>query len=75
MCINQKQVRSLLFWILVIQLAGAPFAFAQQVELQYKPIVGQPHPDFVLPAIEDGKKIALSDLRGKKIVLIHFASW
>ncbi len=41
----------------------------------YSPKVGQPHPDFILPSIEDGKPIQLSDLRGKKVLLMHFASW
>ena len=33
------------------------------------------HPDFVFPAIGDGRPIALSDFRGKKILLIKPASW
>jgi len=37
--------------------------------------VGMPHPDFILPSIDDGKPIQLSDLRGKKVLLMHFASW
>lgn len=36
--------------------------------------VGSPHPDFVLPTI-DGGYARLSDYRGKKVLLIHFASW
>ena len=36
--------------------------------------VGLPHPDFVLPAL-DGGFVRLSDYRGKKVLLIHFASW
>ena len=35
---------------------------------------GLPHPDFVLPAL-DGGFARLSDYRGKKVLLIHFASW
>jgi hypothetical protein len=41
----------------------------------YDPRVGQRHPDFTLPNIATGKPISLSDFRGKKILLIHFASW
>ena len=41
----------------------------------YAPQVGQPHPDFVLPAIDGGKPVSLSDFRGKKVLLIQFASW
>ena len=36
--------------------------------------VGQVHPDFLLPKL-DGKFGRLSDYRGKKVLLIHFASW
>ena len=36
--------------------------------------VGLPHPDFVLPTL-DGGFARLSDYRGKKVLLIHFASW
>ena len=36
--------------------------------------VGSLHPDFVLPAL-DGGFARLSDYRGKKVLLIHFASW
>ena len=35
---------------------------------------GQMHPDFLLPRT-DGTFGRLSDYRGKKVLLIHFASW
>lgn len=35
---------------------------------------GQMYPDFHLPTI-DGQLARLSDYRGKKILLFHFASW
>lgn len=41
----------------------------------YNPRVGQRHPDFVLPTISDGKPLSLSQFRGKKVLLIQFASW
>ena len=41
----------------------------------YAPQVGEPHPDFTLPSIEDGKPVSLSQFRGHKVLLIHFASW
>jgi cytochrome oxidase Cu insertion factor (SCO1/SenC/PrrC family) len=37
--------------------------------------VGQLHPDFTLPAINDRAPISLSSFRGKKVLLIQFASW
>ncbi len=41
----------------------------------YSPTVGQPHGDFILPSIDDGKPLQLSAFRGKKVLLMHFASW
>jgi hypothetical protein len=41
----------------------------------YSPRVGRPHPDFTLPSIVDGQPISLSQFRGKKVLLVHFASW
>ena len=35
---------------------------------------GQAYPDFLLPTVDD-KHARLSDYRGKKILLFHFASW
>lgn len=35
---------------------------------------GEMYPDFLLPTI-DGTLAKLSDYRGKKILLFHFASW
>ena len=36
---------------------------------------GQRHVGFTLPDIETGKPVTLSDFRGKKVLLIQFASW
>jgi peroxiredoxin len=35
---------------------------------------GEMYPDFVLPTL-DGEAKRLSDFRGKRILLFHFASW
>jgi hypothetical protein len=35
---------------------------------------GQMHPDFALPDL-DGNPRRLSDWRGKRVLLLHFASW
>ena len=35
---------------------------------------GQVHPDFRLPKL-DGTMGSLSDYRGKKVFVFHFASW
>ena len=42
---------------------------------QYAPKVGQRHPDFTLPTIGDRAPVSLSNFRGKKVLLIQFASW
>ena len=42
---------------------------------RYLPKVGERHVDFTLPNIDDGKPISLSQFRGKKVLLIQFASW
>ena len=41
----------------------------------YAPKVGQKHPDFTLPRIDDCAPVSLSNFRGKKVLLIQFASW
>jgi peroxiredoxin len=41
----------------------------------YAPKVGEKHPDFTLPRTNDGAPVSLSNFRGKKVLLIQFASW
>ncbi|MBN2561318.1 MAG: tetratricopeptide repeat protein [Phycisphaerae bacterium] len=41
----------------------------------YAPRAGRPHPQIVLPTIEGDRVVALSGLRGQKLLLVHFASW
>ena len=67
-------------WMMVL-LACQPLEARQSAEkpnaepATYKPVVGKLHPDFQLPGIVDGKPVRLSDFRGKKVLLAHFASW
>jgi peroxiredoxin len=49
--------------------ADNPFA-----NLISKPKIGSPVPDFELPTL-DGKKVSVSRLRGKSVVLNFWASW
>ncbi len=37
--------------------------------------VGQMYPNYVFPSLEDGRPVALTSFRGKKVILHHFASW
>ncbi len=41
----------------------------------YPPKPGRVHPPIILPTVEGDKVVALSSLRGKKVLVIHFASW
>jgi hypothetical protein len=52
-------------------LASTPRAWAAS----YAPKIGQRHPDFTLPTIGDRSPVSLSSFRGKKVLLIQFASW
>ena len=53
----------------------AQTSLAQDRAPQYRAVVGQPYSDFRLPNIETGKPTTLSQFRGQKVLLIHFASW
>jgi peroxiredoxin len=37
--------------------------------------VGERYPDFTLSDIASGKAVSLSDFRGKRVLLVQFASW
>ncbi len=41
----------------------------------YPSAIGEAHPDFVLPRIDNGEAVRLADFRGKRVLLVHFASW
>jgi tetratricopeptide (TPR) repeat protein len=43
--------------------------------LAYPPDTGKPHPQIVLYTLEGDHTMALSKLQGKKVLLVHFASW
>jgi hypothetical protein len=66
----------LIGWLLLASTAASP----QTESLATEPIrvgtqVGERFPDFVLPSLRDGKMTSLSSFRGKKTLLIQFASW
>jgi hypothetical protein len=60
-----------LLYSLSLMLLGSGFLQADN----YSPRVGQPHPDFLLPRIDNGQAVRLSQFRGKRVLLVHFASW
>lgn len=41
----------------------------------YAPEVGKKHRDFTLPRIDNREPVSLSQFRGKKVLLVQFASW
>jgi len=62
----------------IVFATAAVFMFVNESHAQvanYAPKVGEAHPDFILPSIDDGKPLQLSSYRGKKVLLMHFASW
>lgn len=62
----------------LVILAAAACAYASvgpAYSQEYSPRVGKLHGDFTLPAVGGGKAVSLSDFRGKKVLLLHFASW
>ena len=51
------------------------FGTAGAFAATYPPRVGEPHPDVLLPSIEDGAAVSLAQFHGRKVLLIQFASW
>jgi hypothetical protein len=61
---------------LTLAACGILLASTSRVEAaSYAPKVGERHSDFTLPTIGDRTPVSLSDYRGKKVLLIQFASW
>lgn len=57
--------------IVLLLLLGTPHAEAGPAQTQ----VGQPFPDLVFPTVDGEQTVRLSDHRGKRVLLIEFASW
>lgn len=56
-------------------LCGVALAANADQPSYYDPQVGELHADFVLPRIDNREAVSLSQFRGKKVLLIQFASW
>lgn len=63
------------FPILVCWLLVLVFGARACAQSRYPVAVGEVHPDFQLMDVETSGPVSLSDYRGKKVLLIHFASW
>jgi hypothetical protein len=62
------------FFLLVVAFLCAATHSSAQTRAKIGTAVGEYYPDFKLPTLE-GKLARMSDYRGKKILLFHFASW
>jgi hypothetical protein len=61
---------------LALAACGMMFGLTSRASAaSYAPKVGETPPDFALPAIGDRTPVSLSSFRGKKVLLIQFASW
>ncbi len=68
--------RTVQLWIRFLVLSGGLVSLPSSICADnYSPRVGEQHPDFTLPTIDDGRAISLEQFRGKKVLLIQFASW
>lgn len=72
---NNEKSRFLMITVLIVCCAhiGARDSRADETP-SIGTQVGQMYPDFYLPKL-DGGFGRLSDFRGQKVLLIHFASW
>jgi len=61
--------------LLMLSWGSLSFLAVSSGAAGYSPQVGQLHPDFILPDIADRAPVSLSQFRGRKVLLIHFASW
>ena len=61
-----------LFSVFSVVLASLAIPAAAET---YSPRVGERHLNFTLPAIDDGRPLSLEQFRGRKVLLIQFASW
>lgn len=63
-----------LFWGAIVAATLMVTSQAGAEELKISKAVGDRFPDMTLPLIEGGES-SLARFRGKKVILIHFASW
>ena len=56
---------------ILLCLLFVSFSNAAPLKIQ----IGQPFPDLLLPSLEDGSPMSLTDYRGEKVMLHIFASW
>ncbi len=57
------------------QAADSPATARGSAGIEIGRGLGQLHPDLELPTIDGESTLRLSELRGRKLLLIEFASW
>lgn len=72
--LRQRLSAALILGVAVI-VSAATAESQESKSKTYRPKVGELHDDFCLPQIGNSKPVSLSDFRGKKVLLMHFASW
>lgn len=60
---------------MTVALCALTLLGSEQAVDQYRPKVGEKHRPFVLPEITSRKPVSLADYRGRKVLLLQFASW
>jgi hypothetical protein len=60
---------------IVLFLAAGIGAGLSAAELRTAPRPGEAYPSLVLPSLADGAPLSITHFRGKKVLLLQFASW
>jgi len=60
---------TLMFLAAIWMVAMAPPGRAREVE------IGEPAPDFTVPSLDGKTAYRLSDFRGHRVLIFHWASW
>lgn len=62
-------LRQLFLAGLILLFMSPSLGFGQKVK------VGQPAPDFSVPALDGQRTVRLSDFRGRRVLIFQWASW
>ena len=59
----------------ILVLAAGIGAGLSGAEERTAPRLGEAYPSLVLPSLADGAPLSITHFRGKKVLLLQFASW
>ncbi len=68
-------MHSYVYALISLAAAIAIHASSGEANLSTGMEVGQVYPNYILPSLSNGRPLALSQFRGRKIILHQFASW